>query len=617
MRKDKFSRTNVILYCLGLIPTVWLGLLVAPTIGAGLPNLIRNLAVVFGNPVHIVWCEGSVKAVLIFICAYVMGIGIYLSTARNYRRREEHGSAHWGNAGQVNKKYENKTEPEKNKILTQKTKIGLDGRKHRRNLNVLVCGGSGAGKTRFYAKPNIMQANTSFVILDPKGENVRDTGNLLKSKGYDIKVLDLINMDKSYCYNPFVYLHSDNDIQKLVTNIFKNTTPKGSQSQDPFWDQAAMMLLLALVFFLHYEAPPEEQNFPMVMEMIRSGEVKEDDDGFMSPLDRLFARLAERSPDHIALKYYRNYRSGSGKTLKSIQITLVARLEKFNLDSLAAITQSDEMELDKLGEKKTAIYAVIPDNDSSYNFIVGMLYTQLFQQLYYSADVKHGGRLPVHVHFVMDEFANVALPDEFDKLLSTMRSREISVSIIIQNLAQLKKLFEKEWESIVGNCDEFLYLGGNEQSTHEYVSKLLGKETIDMNTYGQSKGRNGNYSTNWQITGRELMTPDEVRMMDNKYALLFIRGERPIMDLKYDILKHPNIKLSADGGAEPYEHARPNYSIGSISFDSSVLKMEPFELTDEVGDFAILTEEEIEEILKNEKLEEENYEEISSQKAHR
>ena len=617
MREDKFSRTNVILYCLGLIPTVWLGLLVAPTLRSGLPNLIRNLAVVFSNPFHIGWCEDSVKAVLIFICAYVMGIGIYLSTARNYRRREEHGSAHWGNAGQVNKKYENKAEPEKNKILTQKTKIGLDGRKHRRNLNVLVCGGSGAGKTRFYAKPNIMQANTSFVILDPKGENVRDTGNLLKSKGYDIKVLDLINMDKSYCYNPFVYLHSDNDIQKLVTNIFKNTTPKGSQSQDPFWDQAAMMLLLALVFFLHYEAPPEEQNFPMVMEMIRSGEVKEDDDGFMSPLDRLFARLADRTPDHIALKYYRNYRSGSGKTLKSIQITLVARLEKFNLDSLAAITQSDEMELDKLGEKKTAIYAVIPDNDSSYNFIVGMLYTQLFQQLYYSADVKHGGRLPVHVHCVMDEFANVALPDEFDKLLSTMRSREISVSIIIQNLAQLKKLFEKEWESIVGNCDEFLYLGGNEQSTHEYVSKLLGKETIDMNTYGQSKGRNGNYSTNWQITGRELMTPDEVRMMDNKYALLFIRGERPIMDLKYDILKHPNIKLSADGGAEPYEHARPNYSIGSISFDSSVLKMEPFELTDEVGDFAILTEEEIEEILKNEKLEEENYEEISSQKAHR
>lgn len=617
MREDKFSRANIILYCSGLLPTVWLGLLTAPAFRSGLPNLITNLVDIFKNPFHIVWCGDSVKTVLVFICAYAMGIGIYLSTARNYRRREEHGSAKWGNAGQVNKKYENKAKPEENKILTQKTKIGLDGRKHRRNLNVLVCGGSGAGKTRFYAKPNIMQANTSFVILDPKGENIRDTGGLLRAKGYDIKVLDLINMEKSYCYNPFVYLHSDNDIQKLVTNIFKNTTPKGSQSQDPFWDQAAMMLLLALVFYLHYEAPPAEQNFPMVMEMIRSGEVKEDNDEFLSPLDRLFARLADRQPDHIALKYYRNYRSGSGKTLKSIQITLVARLEKFNLDSLAAITQSDEMELDRLGEKKTAIYAVIPDNDSSYNFIVGMLYTQLFQQLYYSADVKHGGRLPVHVHFVMDEFANVALPDEFDKLLSTMRSREISVSIIIQNLAQLKKLFEKEWESIVGNCDEFLYLGGNEQSTHEYVSKLLGKETIDMNTYGQSKGRNGNYSTNWQISGRELMTPDEVRMLDNKYALLFIRGERPIMDLKYDILKHPNIKLSADGGAAPYEHARPTYSVGSIRFDSELLKMEPFELTDEIGDFAVLTEEEIEEILKNEKLEEENHEENKSQKEHR
>lgn len=613
MREDKFSRTNVILYCLGLIPTVWLGLLVAPTIGAGLPNLIRNLAVVFSNPFHIVWCEDSVKAVLIFICAYAMGIGIYLSTARNYRRREEHGSAHWGNAGQVNKKYENKTEPEKNKILTQKTKIGLDGRKHRRNLNVLVCGGSGAGKTRFYAKPNIMQANTSFVILDPKGENLRDTGNLLKEKGYDIKVLDLINMEKSHCYNPFVYLKDDNDIQKLVTNIFKNTTPKGSQSQDPFWDQAAMMLLLALIFYLHYEAPPAEQNFPMVMDMIRAAEIKEDKDEFMSPLDKLFERLSERNPEHIALKYYRNYRSGSGKTLKSIQITLVSRLEKFNLDSLAGITQSDEMELNNLGEKKTAIYAVIPDNDSSYNFIVGMLYTQLFQQLYYSADIIHGGKLPVHVHFVMDEFANVALPDEFDKLLSTMRSREISVSIIVQNLAQLKKLFEKEWESIVGNCDEFLYLGGNEQSTHEYISKLLGKETIDLNTYGQSKGHSGSYSTNWQITGRELMTPDEVRMLDNRYALLFIRGERPVMDLKYNILKHQNIKLSADGGAEPYDHTRPDYSVGSVEFDKELLKLEPFELTEEIGDFAILTEEEIEEIL-NKKTEENKHEENESQK---
>jgi type IV secretion system protein VirD4 len=615
VRNDKFSKTNLILYACGLIPAVWLGLLVAPAISGGLPNLIKNLADIFAQPFHIVWCEDSLKTVLIFIGAYAIGIGVYLSTARNYRHREEHGSAKWGNAGQVNKKYEDKVHAEQNKILTQKTAIGLDGRKHRRNLNVLVCGGSGAGKTRFYAKPNIMQANSSYVILDPKGEILRDTGNLLKDKGYDIKVLDLINMDKSHCYNPFVYIRDDNDIQKLVTNIFKNTTPKGSQSQDPFWDQAAMMLLLALMFYLHYEAPENEQNFPMVLEMIRAGEVREDNDGFQSPLDDLFKRLEHRNPEHIALKYYKNYRSGSAKTLKSIQITLVARLEKFNLDSLAGITQTDELNLANIGEKKTAIFAVIPDNDSSFNFIVGMLYTQLFQQLYYSADIVHGGRLPVHVHFVMDEFANVALPDEFDKLLSTMRSREISVSIIIQNLAQLKKLFEKEWESIVGNCDEFLYLGGNEQSTHEYVSKLLGKETIDMNTYGQSRGRNGSYSTNWQITGRELMTPDEVRMLDNKYALLFIRGERPIMDLKYDILKHPNVAMTTDGKAEAYEHIRPNRSVASVQFDPELLKLKApaTKYADEDSDFAILTEEEIEELLK-ENMEENNHEESVSQK---
>ena len=490
MRHDKLSRQKIILYFLGSIPVVWIALLIAPAMKNGLIGLISDFGTVINDPFRIELCEDSLKTVLILLLCYGIGIGIYLSGDRNYRKREEHGSAKWGVPGRINAAY---ADPDKsqNKILTQNVSIGLDGRRHRRNLNVLVCGGSGAGKTRFYAKPNIMNANTSFVVLDPKGELLRDTGNLLEEKGYDIKVLDLINMERSHCYNPFVYLKEDNDIQRLVTNLFKNTTPKGSKSQDPFWDQAAMMLLLALVFYLHYEAPPEEQNFSMVMDMIRAGEVKEDDDSYVSALDGLFDRLRFRNPEHIALKYYRNYRSGSGKTLKSIQITLISRLEKFNLETLAGITQTDELELQMIGERKTAIFAVIPDNDSSFNFIVGMLYTQLFQQLYHQADFVHGGRLPVHVHFVMDEFANVALPDEFDKLLSTMRSREISVSIIIQNLAQLKALFEKQWESIVGNCDEFLYLGGNEQSTHEYVSKLLGKETIDMNTYGQSKGRSG------------------------------------------------------------------------------------------------------------------------------
>ena len=495
----------------------------------------------------------------------------------------------------VNKKYAEPVKTE-NKILTQNVSIGFDGRKHRRNLNTLVIGGTGAGKTRFFAKPNIMNTNTSYVVLDPKGELLASTGKLLEQNGYDIRVLDLVNPERSHCYNPFVYLRNDNDIQRLVTNLFKNTTPKGSQTQDPFWDQAATMLLLALIFYLHYEAPPEEQNFPMVMEMIRAGEVKEDDESFRSTLDILFERLEMRNPEHIALKYYRSYHSGSGKTLKSIQITLISRLEKFNLESLASITQNDEMELWSLGEKKTAIFAVIPDNDSSFNFLVGMLYTQLFQQLYYQADIVHGGRLPVHVHFCMDEFANVALPDEFDKLLSTMRSREISVSIIIQNLAQLKALFEKQWESIVGNCDEFLYLGGNEQSTHEYVSKLLGKETIDTNTYGQARGRNGSYTTNWQITGRELMTPDEVRMLDNRYALLFIRGENPIEDLKYDIMRHPNIRFTTDGGAEPYRHGEDLLSIATLEVNETLLRKAESQPVGE-DEYFFFCEEELEKLL--------------------
>lgn len=331
----------------------------------------------------------------------------------------------------------------------------------------------------------------------------------------------------------------------------------------------------------------------MVMKMIRSGDVKEDNEEYQSVLDELFERLEAKNPEHIALKYYRAYHSGSAKTLKSIQISLVSRLEKFNLDSLAGIAQIDEMELESIGEKKTAVLAVIPDN-----FIVGMLYTQLFQQLYYQADSVHGGRLPVHVHFVMDEFANVALPDEFDKLLSTMRSREISVSIIIQNLAQLKTLFEKQWESIVGNCDEFLYLGGNEQSAHEYVSKLLGKETIDTNTYGRSRGRNGNYSTNYQLAGRELMTPDEARMLDNQYALLFIRGERPIQDLKYDILHHPNVSQTTDGGAPAYKHGEDTRSITSMSFEfDSLIVKQAQKIDAEKHDFVLLSEKEFEELI--------------------
>ena len=593
--KHGSQKPNYLMYAFGLIPAIWAALIIAPAVSGGLYEIIQYLPIAMENPLKLTWMEDSLKTVLFFIGAYIVGIGIYISTRRNTRPKEEHGSAKWGDAHVVNRRYADKHFM-LNKLLTQSVRIGLDGKKHRRNLNVLVVGGSGSGKTRFFAKPNVMQANTSMVILDPKGEITRDTGELLKNKGIEVKVLDLINMWRSHCYNPFVYLKEDNDVQRLVTNLFKSTTPKGAQSQDPFWDAAASILLLALIFYLKYEAPPDEQNFSMVMEMLRSSDVKEEDENFVSVLDELFERLEMRDPDHIAIKYYRSYRSGSAKTLKSIQITLAARLDKFNLESLASLTITDELDLESLGTKKTALFVIIPDNDSSFNFLVSILYTQLFQQLFYSADHDHGGTLPTHVHFIMDEFANVSLPDDFDKILSVMRSRGVSVSIILQNLAQLKALFEKQWESIVGNCDEFLYLGGNEQSTHKYVSELIGKSTIDTNTYGKSTGRSGNYSTNYQITGRELLTPDEVRMLDNRYALLFIRGELPVMDDKIDLLKHPEVRLTADGDAEPYRHGRKIASTAAIVFDDEIDPESLPELAVADGDYELLSEEDLEEL---------------------
>ena len=592
---DEMKRENnpIILCLFGILPVVWLGLLIAPAAHGGLPEILARLPAVMNDPFHIELCGDSLKTVLVLLCAYGLAVGVILSSRRNYRRGEEHGSAKWGSARTVNRKYR-AAAPEANKIFTQNVRMGLDGRKHRRNLNTVVVGGSGAGKTRFYAKPNLCQANTSFTVLDPKGELLRSTGHLLRQKGYEVRVLDLLNMEKSHCYNPFVYLRDDNDVQRLVTNLFKSTTPKGSQSNDPFWDTAASMLLLALIFYLKYEAPPDEQNFPMVMEMLRAADVREDMDEYTSPLDELFERLEMREPDHIAVKYYKDYHSGSAKTLKSIQITLAARLEKFNLSSLAALTATDELNLPSLGEKKVALFALIPDNDTSFNFLVSILYTQLFQQLFYLADHKYGGSLPVPVHFLMDEFSNVSLPEEFSKILAVMRSRNVYVSIILQNVAALKALFEKEWESILGNCDEFLYLGGNETSTHKLISEsYLGKSTIDTNTYGKSSGRNGNYSTNYQISGRDLLTPDEVRMLDNRYALLFIRGERPVMDEKYDILKHPNIALTEDGGAAPYEHGGTENAVATLSF-AGIAAETLYEPNEPIPDYELLSDEDIE-----------------------
>ena len=543
-----------------LIPTIWFALLIAPYMDKGLINAIPYLNEALNHPFQIQWTNSTLKTIGIFLIIYVLGVGMYLSSTKNYRRTEEYGSAKWANPNTVCKKYANK-DYFSNKVFSQNVQMGLDGKKHRRNLNTVVIGGSGAGKTRFYAKPNIMQCNTSFVVLDPKGEIIRSVGHLLEENGYVIKVIDLIDMSKSLGYNPFHYIQSDKDVLKLITNLIRNTTPKGSSTNDPFWEKSETALLEALMLYLYHYAPEDEQNFTMVMEMLNYAEVKEDEEDYESPLDELFKRLEMIDSNSLALKQYKIYKQAAGKTAKSILISVGVRLAAFNLEELASLTKYDEMELEQIGERKAALFAIIPDNDSTFNFVVGMLYTQLFQMLYYQADYVHGGELPVPVHFLMDEFANVALPDEFDKLLSTMRSRQIFVSIILQNLAQIKALYKDSWESILGNCDETYYLGGNEQSTHKYISELLGKETLDTNTYGKSEGRSGNYSTNYQQTGRELLTADEVRLLDNNYGLLFIKGERPVKDKKYDLLKHPNIKQTLDGGCEPYIHGQTRHFI--------------------------------------------------------
>ncbi|RHQ75174.1 type IV secretory system conjugative DNA transfer family protein [Blautia sp. AF22-5LB] len=538
-------------------------------------QILETLSEKLEQPFFITYTPYTFKCILIFTVAYFLGIGIYESQKRNYRRGVEHGSAKWGNVSEICRRYCEK-QYTNNLLLTQHFRMGLDGYKHKRNLNVLVVGGSGAGKSRTYAIPNIMQCNCSMVITDPKAELLRKTGGVLERNGYEVRVFDLINPETSWCYNPFAYVRDDKDVLKLINNLIRNTTPKGAQSSDPFWEKSETALLQALMLYLLHEAPPEEQNFPMIMEMLGSAQVKEDDEDYQSPLDILFERLEMRDPESIAVKQYAIYKQAAGKTAKSILISVGVRLAAFNLKQIANLTCTDELDLYSIGEKKVALFCCIPDADTSMNYLVGMIYSNLFQTLYYVADRKYGGRLPIPVHCIMDEWPNVALPDDFDKILATMRSRGISCSIIIQNIAQMKALFKDSYESLIGNCDEFLYLGGNEKEGHKYVSELLGKETLDTNTYGQTKGRSGSYSVNYQQTGRELLTPDEIRLLDNRKAILFIRGERPIMDDKYDLKKHVNFRYTEDGGASPYDYAKTPLAHDDLKID--INRLDDYEL---------------------------------------
>ena len=558
------KREDLLLFGVLLIPTVWFALILAPCLGGSLVDVFSRLTERIQTPWQIEWCADSPRSILICLLLYGFGGLIYFGTRPNLRQGEEHGSAKWGSPKQLNGQLAQKL----SFPLTRHVRIGMDTHKHRRNLNILTLGGSGAGKTRSLALPGIMECNCSYVITDPKGEILSAVGHLLIEQGYTVRVFNLVDFSRSDGYDPFRYIRDDKDVLRLITNLIRNTTPKNAASSDPFWEKAETALLEALMFYLLYEAPENEQNFGMIIRMLSYADVKEEKESYKSALDMLFNDLGMNDPNHIAVKQYRIYKQAAGKTAKSINISLAVRLAAFNMDQICSITDHDDMDIGEIGKRKTAIFAVIPDNDTSLSYLVGMLYTQIIQELYYQADHVYRGRLPIHVRMILDEFANVSLPEEFDKSLATMRSREISATIIVQNLAQLKGLYKEHgWETITGNCDTLLYLGGNEQSTHEYISKLLGKETIDTRTHGQTKGKSGSYSTNMQTTGRELMTPDEVRLLDNSKALLFIRGFPAVMDDKYDLNRHPNIRKTVNGGYPPYIHKEKAYPY--IPFDKA------------------------------------------------
>lgn len=542
--------------------------------GMNLSGLLNACNEMLAEPLPFEWSNQTPRFLLIFTGLYAVIVLAASSEHRNTRPGEEHGSARWGNAKELNRRYRDTQGP--NLLMTRNIRIGVDGYKHKHNTNVLVVGGSDTGKTRTYAVPNVLEAGCSMVITDPKGEILRKTGGFLKRAGYEVRVFDLLNPDASFCYNPFRYVRDDKEVLQLITNLIQNTTPPHAQSSDPFWEKSETALLQALMLYLLHEAPPEEQNFGMVMELLGSAQVKEKDENFESPLDILFERLAMRDPESIAVKQYGIYKQAAGKTAKSILVSVGVRLAAFNLPQIARLTMTDELHLDDLGERRVALFCCIPDSDKSLNYLVGMVYTQLIQTLFYQADRVHRGRLPVPVHCLMDEFPNISLPkDSFQSALATMRSRGIFCSIIVQNIAQLKSMYKDSWESLVGLCDEFLYLGGNEQGTHKYVSELIGKETVETTSRSLSRGRSGSSSTSHQQTARDLMTPDEVRLLSNDKALLFVRGERPVMDWKYNLLRHPNIRFTEDGGAPPYD-----YTVAPDAHEDLAGNAENYELLD-------------------------------------
>ena len=538
--------------------------------GMNLFQWMGRFSQVLERPFAIGWTPYTLKCMLGSLLLYGCGVALYYSSRENRRPGEEYGSAKWGNPKELNRKYMDHRHKDANIILTQRVRLGMDGYITQRNMNILVIGGSGSGKTRYFCKPGLYSANCSYLVTDPKGELLKAAGGLLLSLGYEVRVFNLIDPEQSDCYNPFVYVREEKDVLSLIDNLIKNTTPRNASSNDPFWEKAEVALDSALMLYLIHEAPQDEQNFETMIYMMNFADVREEDEQYRSPLDMLFRALEEEQPAHVAVKQYKVFKQAAGKTAKSILVTAAVRLAAFNIPQYAAMTSMDEMDFGSLGERKRAIFCVIPVNDSSMNYLVGMLYTQCFQELYRRADLKYNGRLPVPVRVIQDEWANVAQPESYPKILATCRSYNIGLNIIVQNVQQIKALYEKEHESIIGNCDTLLFLGGgNEPASLEFIVKLLGRETLATRTRGLTKGRNGSSTTNYQQTGRDLMTVDEVRKLDTNKAILFIRGEDPVIDRKYNLKRHPNIKLTSDGKAKPYIHKPqgvPDYALPDLPY---------------------------------------------------
>ncbi len=494
------------------------------------------------NPIDIL--IGIAGGVIIKLAIYIKG-----KDAKKYRKGCEYGSARWGNAEDIKPYMADKFED--NVILTETERLTMDGRpkagpKYARNKNILVIGGSGSGKTRFYVKPNLLQMHSSYVVTDPKGTVLNEVGKALKEGGYAIKVLNTINFKKSMHYNPLAYIRSEKDILKLVNTIIANTKGEGNQSGEDFWVKAERLYYSALIGYIWYEAPDDEKNLNTLIEMINASEAREDDESFENPIDKLFKELEQENPEHFAVRQYKKYKLAAGKTAKSILISCGARLAPFDIAELRELTEDDELELDTLGDKKTALFVIISDTDDTFNFIVAIMYTQLFNLLCDKADDKYGGRLPVHVRFILDEFANIGQIPKFDKLIATIRSREISASIILQAQSQLKAIYKDNADTIVGNCDTTLFLGGKEKTTLKEISEILGKETIDLYNTGESRGKETSHSLNYQKTGKELMSMDELSVMDGSKCILQLRGVRPFLSNKYDLTKHPKFALTSD-----------------------------------------------------------------------